>query len=502
MAEDAITIALQGESCTISIDPSAYLRVKMYVPGVKPCPLVLQGPSEERSRFSRQTSTTFLLPGVGEKIRIDAYSGDGEGTLLNHTYEREESGLVLKESQADWLEVHIELGAEEAEEKKVCAQCGVEKDIRQFRKVTNQYTGVHPMSICKECYKSNQEAQQRHQEEARETRQAALDKEREAQRQTRLWELEAWYLQQPKLRLSIELVPSSSWGQNLRDLLTQEQWDVLRRKTYKHYGYRCGICHVSNTTLYCHEIWSYDDTNHVQTLTGLIALCKMCHQCKHMGYAGILASRGELDLEQVRAHFLRVNSCSPEAFEMHREYAFQLHEERSRHEWTVDIGKYARLAQMKQEPLQEVSVEIDTPREYPANDDTPPSQVIGQPWLYAVTENPWYPEHSTRGGKWLVFLNKAEVDEVWQLLRLSLAMWRLGDTMKVSIHVPVGKNHVVCVYTYDYADKADVMRIRRELFNLGIRQPLSYKSDEQTSLGLYGWEWGNRVGRFEPIYRV
>ena len=355
MEEDAITIALQGESCTVSIDPSAYLRVKMYVLGVKPCPLVLQGPSDERSRFPRQTSTTFPLPPIGEKIRIDAYSGDGEGTLLNHTYEREESGLVLKESQANRLEVHMSMigvppGAGETGEKRVCAQCGVEKNIGQFRKVTNQYTGVHPMSICKECYQSNQDARQPQQEEAQETRQAALDKEQEAKRLTRLWELEAWYLQQPKLRLSIELVPSSSWGQNLRDLLTREQWDVLRRKTYEHYGYRCGICH-SNTRLYCHEIWSYDDTNHVQTLTGLIALCKICHHCKHMGYAGILASRGELDLEQVKAHFLRVNGCSQEVFQMHQEYAFQLHEERSQHEWTVDIGKYTRLAQPKQEPL-------------------------------------------------------------------------------------------------------------------------------------------------------
>lgn len=29
------------------------------------------------------------------------------------------------------------------------------------------------------------------------------------------------------LRLTIELVPSTAWGQNLRDLLTQEQWDTL-----------------------------------------------------------------------------------------------------------------------------------------------------------------------------------------------------------------------------------------------------------------------------------
>ena len=50
-------------------------------------------------------------------------------------------------------------------ERKLCEQCHGEKDIDLFRKVTNQYTGVHPMSICKECYNSNNEERKRRQEE-------------------------------------------------------------------------------------------------------------------------------------------------------------------------------------------------------------------------------------------------------------------------------------------------------------------------------------------------
>ena len=97
------------------------------------------------------------------------------------------------------------------------------------------------------------------------------------------------------LRLTSELVPSTAWGHTLRDLLTPEQWDTLRRLTYRHYSYRCGVCHASQTRLYCHEQWDYEDAAHLQRLVGLVALCKMCHQCKHLGHAGILASRGELD---------------------------------------------------------------------------------------------------------------------------------------------------------------------------------------------------------------
>lgn len=111
MARDTITITLQGESCTVSMDPlDAYLRIKIYVPGVKPCPLVLQGISDEPSPYAKRATVTFPLPAIGQEVRIDAYSGDGEGTLLNRTYKREENGLTLKGSQINAVEVRIEQG--------------------------------------------------------------------------------------------------------------------------------------------------------------------------------------------------------------------------------------------------------------------------------------------------------------------------------------------------------------------------------------------------------
>src|SRR6266516_584589 len=72
-------------------------------------------------------------------------------------------------------------------EKKICEQCHDEKDIDLFRKVTNQYTGVHPMSICKECYNSNNEDRKRKQEE--EWQQKAEERK---QRLAYWKQLEAW----------------------------------------------------------------------------------------------------------------------------------------------------------------------------------------------------------------------------------------------------------------------------------------------------------------------
>ena len=95
-------------------------------------------------------------------------------------------------------------------EKKECEQCHIEKDIGLFHKVTNQYTGVHPMSICKDCYKSNNEEQKRRQAEEWEAREEARKQaeqkwlvREEARKQAeqewlvRQQALEAWYLQQP-----------------------------------------------------------------------------------------------------------------------------------------------------------------------------------------------------------------------------------------------------------------------------------------------------------------
>ncbi len=90
----------------------------------------------------------------------------------------------------------------------------------------------------------------------------------------------------------------------------------------------------------CHEIWEYDDKRHIQKLAGFIALCNMCHHVKHIGLAGILASKGKLDYERVIEHFIKVNDCDRSYFEKHREEAFVLWKKRSLSDWLVDLREY------------------------------------------------------------------------------------------------------------------------------------------------------------------
>jgi len=151
-----------------------------------------------------------------------------------------------------------------------------------------------------------------------------------------------------KLRLTIELVPSTTWANNLRKYMSKKDWDKTRKKAYAKAGYRCEICGREGR-LSCHEIWEYDDKKHIQKLAGFIALCTMCHHVKHIGLAGILARDGKLDYEKVVEHFMVVNKCDRRTFEEHRERAFRIWEERSKHDWQIDLGDYNHIIQQKKE---------------------------------------------------------------------------------------------------------------------------------------------------------
>jgi hypothetical protein len=144
------------------------------------------------------------------------------------------------------------------------------------------------------------------------------------------------------LKLTIELVPSTSWYNNMRKVLSPQEWDKVRKKSYEDYGHRCGICGASGR-LNCHEIWAYDDQKHIQKLNGFIALCDLCHHVKHICLAGILANKGQLDFENLIRHFMAVNACTRKIFDEHHKDAFEKWHSRSRYQWTVDFGEYARL---------------------------------------------------------------------------------------------------------------------------------------------------------------
>lgn len=141
------------------------------------------------------------------------------------------------------------------------------------------------------------------------------------------------------MKLTIELVPKTSWFKNLRSELTKKEWDLVRHKCYEKAGNICEVCGDTGFkqrythAVECHEIWNYNDKTHEQTLTGLIALCPHCHMVKHPGLA---QKNGKLDV--VIKQLMKVNSQSFEQAVDELDKSFAVWRQRSEHKWTVDTS--------------------------------------------------------------------------------------------------------------------------------------------------------------------
>lgn len=148
------------------------------------------------------------------------------------------------------------------------------------------------------------------------------------------------------LKLKIELVPSTSFFDNLRNNVSPKQWDIIRKESYLKSNNKCAICGATGR-LNCHEIWDYDDINNIQKLLGFTALCNNCHNIKHIGLAKMHADEGRFDFNIVIDHFCKINNCTIKTFQEHQKESFETWQKRSEHDWEVDLGDYKGLIQSK-----------------------------------------------------------------------------------------------------------------------------------------------------------
>ncbi len=99
-------------------------------------------------------------------------------------------------------------------------------------------------------------------------------------------------------------------------------------------------------------------------------------------------------------------------------------------------------------------------------------------------------------GKWLIFLQDNRVDELWRKVRNATASGQLGISAKVSTAKPNPESRderkVIYVYTRDWADEADVMRVRERLRERGVIERIGYKRNIETFRGEYS-EKGKKV---------
>jgi Domain of unknown function (DUF1917) len=130
-----------------------------------------------------------------------------------------------------------------------------------------------------------------------------------------------------------------------------------------------------------------------------------------------------------------------------------------------------------------------------------PSEVNDVYWLYAEPQSGQKFRQPVNVGKWLVFVGLDKLDEVWRAIKHATEDGKLGIEAKVATMKPSPfdshyNTKVICVYTYDWTDKDDVMRVREGLRSLGIIDKIPYKSDEDTYNGKYAYTGSKRISKY------
>ena len=92
-------------------------------------------------------------------------------------------------------------------------------------------------------------------------------------------------------------------------------------------------------------------------------------------------------------------------------------------------------------------------------------------------------------GKWLIYIPRNVVDEVWEKLLGAIESGKLPYEAKVATakRSPLRRNqeHVICIYTPNYLFREDVRHCRNILRNMGFQKRLYYKPDIFTYKGMY-----------------
>ncbi|WP_164842753.1 putative phosphothreonine lyase domain-containg protein [Actinoplanes solisilvae] len=119
-----------------------------------------------------------------------------------------------------------------------------------------------------------------------------------------------------------------------------------------------------------------------------------------------------------------------------------------------------------------------------------PSETIDDWWITVQA-----PERASgadgAAGKWLVFVPVRYVDHFWKIISQAVLEGKLGPSAEVATarpnpHQTDPTRRVIVVYTADWTDEDDVRRVLRELRELGITWRITYKTDDDTTRGVYG----------------
>jgi len=157
-------------------------------------------------------------------------------------------------------------------------------------------------------------------------------------------------------------------------------------------------------------------------------------------------------------------------------------------------GEYPQLAEAMLQRFSSLETIHATLR---AGEGVTPSKTTQMYWI--VQDAPGSaPEaiEDENAGKWLIFQEPDTVDAAWKTVRDATVALELGISAKVSTAKsnPDSRDSrkVIYVYTRDWADEPDVMRVRQRLRELGFVNRIGYKRNIETFAGEYAKK-GKRV---------
>lgn len=156
-------------------------------------------------------------------------------------------------------------------------------------------------------------------------------------------------------------------------------------------------------------------------------------------------------------------------------------------------AQYPELA----EPLEMFGTVEDILGFYRYGEGIVPTKTLHSYWIWQIAPGVGVDECSRdEAGKWLLFLPPAEADDAWIAIRDATIAGTLGIGAKVSTDRknPDSRDDrkVIYVFTRNWEDEADVMRVRETLKTLGFVDRIGYKRNMDTYAGEYR-EKGKRV---------
>lgn len=151
-----------------------------------------------------------------------------------------------------------------------------------------------------------------------------------------------------KVVVAGDLIPSTSWGSSLSNMLTKDSWDKLRLPLIEQNNNVCQICGARHSSLDVHEVWSYAMPSQeeiweaqdlgasafgIQSLDGLMAICEECHKMFHLGFANV-----NKELDAVLSRLAAVNGWTQEQVNNYSALVGDRYEATSEAYWALDFS--------------------------------------------------------------------------------------------------------------------------------------------------------------------